>query len=96
MMLRLIVSLAFVVAVLWFAARMAKKRGLGTRSGLIEVLDRQPLSRTSSVTVVRVPGRVLVVGATEQQILADYPQLEPDDFLAVYAYAAKLAAAHMT
>jgi uncharacterized protein (DUF433 family) len=31
-------------------------------------------------------------GATKQQILADYPQLEPDDFLAVYAYAAELAA----
>jgi len=31
-------------------------------------------------------------GASEQQILADYPQLEPDDFLAVYAYAAELAA----
>jgi uncharacterized protein (DUF433 family) len=31
-------------------------------------------------------------GASPQQILADYPQLEPDDFLAVYAYAADLAA----
>ena len=31
-------------------------------------------------------------GATQQQILADYPQLEPEDFLAVYAYAAELAA----
>lgn len=31
-------------------------------------------------------------GASEQQILADYPQLEPDDFLAVYAYAAAFAA----
>jgi len=31
-------------------------------------------------------------GATEQQILQDYPQLEPDDFRAVYAYAAELAA----
>ncbi len=31
-------------------------------------------------------------GASQQQILADYPQLEPQDFLAVYAYAAKLAA----
>jgi uncharacterized protein (DUF433 family) len=30
-------------------------------------------------------------GASQQQILADYPQLEPDDFL-VYAYAAELAA----
>ena len=31
-------------------------------------------------------------GASPQQILADYPQLESDDFLAVYAYAAELAA----
>jgi uncharacterized protein (DUF433 family) len=31
-------------------------------------------------------------GASQAQILADYPQLEPDDFLAVYAYAAELAA----
>ena len=30
-------------------------------------------------------------GASQEQILADYPQLEPDDFLAVYAYAAELA-----
>ena len=31
-------------------------------------------------------------GASQQQILGDYPQLEPEDFLAVYAYAAELAA----
>ena len=31
-------------------------------------------------------------GASQQQILAVFPQLEPDDFLAVYAYAAELAA----
>jgi uncharacterized protein (DUF433 family) len=33
-------------------------------------------------------------GASQEQILADYPQLEPDDFLAVYGYAAELAAGH--
>ena len=32
-------------------------------------------------------------GASQGKILADYPRLEPDDFLAVYAYAAELAAA---
>jgi uncharacterized protein (DUF433 family) len=31
-------------------------------------------------------------GASQQQILTDYPQLEQEDFLAVYAYAAELAA----
>jgi uncharacterized protein (DUF433 family) len=35
-------------------------------------------------------------GASQQQILSDYPQLEPDDFLAVYAYAAELAAIRKT
>ena len=33
-------------------------------------------------------------GKSPKQILADYPQLEPEDFLAVYAYAAELAAGH--
>jgi uncharacterized protein (DUF433 family) len=34
----------------------------------------------------------LASGASQGQILSDYPQLEPEDFLAVYAYAADLAA----
>lgn len=34
----------------------------------------------------------LAGGASQEQILADYPQLESKDFLAVYAYASKLAA----
>jgi uncharacterized protein (DUF433 family) len=35
-------------------------------------------------------------GATPEQIMADYPQLEPEDFRAVYAYAAELAADRRT
>ena len=31
-------------------------------------------------------------GASQEQIISDYPQLEREDFLAVYAYAAELAA----
>lgn len=30
-------------------------------------------------------------GATQEQILADYPQLEPEDFRAIYAWAAARA-----
>ncbi len=30
-------------------------------------------------------------GMTASQVLADYPDLEPDDLLAVYAYAARLS-----
>ena len=41
MIIRLILSLAFIGGVLLFAARLAKKRGLGQGSGLIEVVARQ-------------------------------------------------------
>ena len=32
----------------------------------------------------------LAAGMTEQQILDDYPELEPDDFRAVYEFASKM------
>jgi flagellar protein FliO/FliZ len=68
MVIRLLLSLAFVAAVLWFAARLAKQRGLGQGNGLIEVVARQRMGRASSVSVVRIADRVLVVGATEEQV----------------------------
>jgi flagellar protein FliO/FliZ len=68
MIIRLILSLAFIAVVLLFAARMAKKRGLGQGNGLIEVVARQRMGRASSVNVVRIGDVVLVVGATEEQV----------------------------
>jgi len=68
MIIRLILSLAFIAAVLLFAARVAKKRGLGQGNGLIEVVARQRMGRTSTLNVVRIADVVLVVGATEEQI----------------------------
>jgi flagellar protein FliO/FliZ len=68
LIIRLILSLAFVAAVLLFAARLAKKRGLGQGNGLIEVIARQRMGRSSTVNVVRIADVVLVVGATEEQI----------------------------
>lgn len=69
MLIRLVLSLAFVGVVLWFAARVAKKRGLGgANQGLIEVVARQRIGRSSSVNVLRIGDVVLVVGATEEQI----------------------------
>ena len=68
MVVRLVLSLAFIALVLWFAARVAKKRGLGQGNGLIEVVARQRMGRASSVSVVRIAGRVLVVGSTEEQV----------------------------
>src|SRR6476661_2097522 len=69
MVIRLVLSLAFVGGVLWFAARLAKKRGLGgTGNGLIEIVARQRMGRSSTVNVVRIGDVVLVVGATEEQV----------------------------
>jgi flagellar protein FliO/FliZ len=68
MVIRLILSLAFVGGVLWFAARLAKKRGLGQGNGVIEVVARQRMGRASTVNVVRIGDTCLVVGATEEHV----------------------------
>jgi len=68
MIIRLILSLAFIGAVLFFAARLAKKRGLGQGNGLIEVVARQRMGRASTINVVRIADVVLVVGATEENV----------------------------
>ena len=61
MVVRLVLTLAFVGGVLWFAARLAKKKGLGGGNGLIEVVARQRMGRSSTVSVLRVADRVLVL-----------------------------------
>ena len=68
MIIRLVLSLAFIGAGLLFAARVAKKRGLGQGNGLIEVVARHRMGRTSTLNVVRIADVVLVVGATEEQV----------------------------
>lgn len=69
---RLAVSMAIVLGLLWLAARVARKRGLGNTGGSggtrIEVLARQGLGRTSSVQLVRVAGRTLVLGVTDTSV----------------------------
>jgi len=52
---------------------------------------RRLCSRSHRITVQEIL-EWLSGGVSQQQILADYPQLELDDSLAVYAYAAELAA----
>jgi uncharacterized protein (DUF433 family) len=54
----------------------------GKRSG-------QPCIRSLRITVWDVLAW-LGAGMTEQEILEDYPELERDDFRAVYEYAARL------
>jgi len=69
---RLLVSLAVVLGLMALAARAVRRRGLtggGTSASTrIEVLARQGLGRTASVQLVRVAGRTLVLGVTEQSV----------------------------
>ena len=68
MIIRLILSLGFIAVVLLYAARLAKKKGLGQGNGLLEDVSRQRLGRTSTVNDVRIADVVLVIGATEEQV----------------------------
>jgi len=69
---RLAVSMAVVLTLLGVAAKVLRKRGLGSTGGSpatrIEVLARQGLGRTSSVQLVRVAGRTLVLGVTDTSV----------------------------
>jgi flagellar biogenesis protein FliO len=71
--LRLLVSLGAVLTLVVWVARYAAKRGLGgartPRGGVtVDVLSRRPLGRTSSVQVVRVGRRTMVLGVTEHGV----------------------------
>lgn len=69
---RMVVSLAVVLAILLLLAKVLRRRGLasgrGGVTGRIEVLARQGLGRTSSVQLVRVGGKTLVLGVTDTNV----------------------------
>jgi len=67
--LRVVFSLSVVLGLLWLIARVSSRRLRGSaHQGLVRTLVRQPLGRGSSLAVVSVGERVLVVGVTEQQV----------------------------
>lgn len=76
--LRLVASLAVVVGLLLLLARFGARRFSGRAGAMVHVVHRQALSRTSSVTVVTVGSRVLVLGTTEQQISV-LTELDPEE-----------------
>jgi flagellar biosynthetic protein FliO len=79
LLVRVVVSLAVVLAVMAGAAAVLQrsgvagtagsgKRGARRRTAPVEVIARHGLSRGASVTVVRLGGRALVLGVTEHQV----------------------------
>ncbi|BCJ53806.1 hypothetical protein Asp14428_52810 [Actinoplanes sp. NBRC 14428] len=69
LVLRIGFSLLVVFGLMWGLARVARRGGLGKRGpGSLSVLNRQSLSRGSSVAVVQVADRALILGVTDNQV----------------------------
>jgi flagellar protein FliO/FliZ len=62
---RVTVSLGVVLGLFWLVARTGSRRFSGATRNLVRVRGRQSLSRTSSLAVVEVGSRVLVVGVSD-------------------------------
>jgi flagellar protein FliO/FliZ len=84
---RMLLALVFVLGVMWLLARWARKPLGGKADRVMAVLARQQLSRTSSVTVLRVLDRALVLGVTEQgvQLITETELSAVEDALATDA-----------
>jgi flagellar protein FliO/FliZ len=78
LVVRLVFSLAIVLGLLLLIARFAGRRFQGRAGTPVQVLHRQPITRGSSVAVVIVGTRILVLGATDQQVTL-LTELEPDE-----------------
>lgn len=70
--LKMLLSLAVVLALVWGLSRLAKKKlpmaNGGAKAGLIQVLESQCLGIKKSVTLVKVPGSVLVLGVSSDRV----------------------------
>jgi flagellar protein FliO/FliZ len=72
---RLIVSLAVVIGLMWAAAAVLRRRGIGghtprrNAAGVqVELLARKSMGRNVSIAVVRVADQAMVVGITDHQV----------------------------
>ncbi|MEU7903120.1 flagellar biosynthetic protein FliO [Actinoplanes sp. NPDC049118] len=69
LVLRIGFSLLVVFGLMWGLAKVARRGGVSRRgSGSLAVLNRQHLTRGSSVAVVQVADRALILGVTDTQV----------------------------
>lgn len=69
LVLRIGFSCLVVFGLMWGLARVARRGGFGKRgTGSLSVLTRQSLSRGSSVAVVQVADKALILGVTDTQV----------------------------
>lgn len=76
--IRLIASLAVVVGLLLLTAKFFGRQFQSRAGATVQVLHRQALTRSASVSVVVVGPRVLVLGTTDQQVNV-LAELDPDE-----------------
>jgi flagellar biosynthetic protein FliO len=77
---RLLVSLGVVIGLMWLAARVVRRRGLGGYGNAprgpgvqIDIVARRTLGRNASIAVVRAGDQAMILGVTDQHVtkLAD-------------------------
>jgi flagellar protein FliO/FliZ len=68
MVLRIGFSLLVVLGLLWLLARVARRPLSGRAAGALAVLARQQVTRGSTVAVVRVVDRALILGVTDGHV----------------------------
>ena len=71
LVLRLALSLGLVFGLMWVAIRVMRGRdGFGRRQsmGNLEIVEQRPLTKNSSIAIVRIADQMLAVGITEHQI----------------------------
>ncbi len=76
--IRLIASLAVVLGLLLLLAKLAGRKFRSGPGATVRVLHRQPLTRSSAVSVVGIGSRVLVIGSTDSQVNL-ITELDPDE-----------------
>jgi flagellar protein FliO/FliZ len=93
---RLIFSLAVVIGLMWVAANVLRKRGVMTGGGArrngprvdVELVARKHLGRNSSIVIVRVGDRSMVLGVTEHQVTklddTETPEIDLNDTGAIW------------
>lgn len=77
LVLRLVLSLAFIAGVLAVAIRVSRARQAAGSGGALEILARQSVTRTTSVALIRVGDRAFAIGTGESHVTL-LGEIDPD------------------